>query len=308
MQVTQVSVTSHPWSQAREAAARPCCLGRARLQGQAPCRLETTPSEAWGPSREAQAGTELPGPDTLTSLGDLQGAARKRSRGAGAEPTPCHLHRRRTSGGCQTWFWTSRAGQGLLVTQPPGCSATEAETETGDSCGPEAAVVEPSSSRCICTLALGAGLGVGHTGWWQQQAPGVGAVWSLHVLTEGQWGPPIPLGGQLHGMPLGLGLQGLTHAWGDAFPHQLNLERPPRASRWTAHCYCSCCELAPGHLAQPELGGRGSPGSAERSSGPGAPLLRVHGKWQALLCSWEACVHGPATVSTHRTTGLPPKP
>lgn len=40
----------------------------------------------------------------------------------------------------------------------------------------------------------------------------------------------------------------------------------------------------------------------------GPPLLGVHRKWKALLCSWEVHVRGPATVLTHRTTGLPPEP
>lgn len=76
-----------------------------------------------------------------------------------------------------------------------------------------------------------------------------------------------------------------------------------------ACCYCSCSELALGHFAQPKLGGRGSVGSAERSSGSGAPTawgselvrIKIH-TWEvagaALLlggvCTW-AC-HG---VNSH---------
>lgn len=78
-----------------------------------------------------------------------------------------------------------------------------------------------------------------------------------------------------------------------------------------ACCYCSCGELALGHFAQPKLGGRGSAGSAERSSGSGVPTAWGSELVRIKIHTWEVAglfVPGRCVHMGLPWCQLPPKP
>lgn len=116
-------------------------------------------------------------------------------------------------------------------------------------------------------MALWAGLGLQHTGWWQPQAPGAEALWSVYVLTLG-WA---------HRAHTHLGRR--ISAPAEPGETSLCLEAGgPLLLQWPV-------SWPLGTLLSPSWEAGATLGVLRGTWAWGAPLLGVHGKWKVLLCS-----------------------